>query len=267
MTTGMDLSSPIASGRTAEVYAVPGDQVLKLLKPGFDPQMLIVESAKTAAVRAAGGPAPGVKGLVEVGGRPGLLFERISGTSMLEVMLSDQDGAVGHAVAFADLHGDVLSSSVGGDLPDVKEYLADKIDHADLPLAQRTLVKDHMVGLPEGDATLHGDFHPGNILLAPDGPIAIDWGESSRGAAAADVARTLLLLTPESAEDVIQIPEGFAALVLEFARVYKKRCLERTATTIAEIEAWRLPVAAARISEGLPEQTKLLQVEVARLTS
>lgn len=268
MTTDVDFASgPIASGRTAEVYAVGGGQVLKLLKPGFDSRMLTVESAKTAAVHAAGGPAPGVAGLVEIGGRPGLLFERIHGSSMLEVILSDPAKAVGHAVAFAELHVDVLSASAGEDLPDVKEYLADKIDRADLPLAQRRLVKDHLVGLPDGEATLHGDYHPGNILLAPDGPTVIDWGEASRGAVAADVARTLVLLTPESAADAIPNPEGVAALVFEFANVYKKRCLQRTATTIAEIGAWRLPVVAARLSEGIAEQTNLLQVEVARLTS
>jgi len=249
------------------VYAVPGDRILKLLRSGFDPRMLIVESAKTAAVRAAGGPAPKVEGLIEVGGRPGLLFERIHGPSMLDVILSDQGEVTSQAMAFADLHADVLSSSDGGDFPDVKEYLAERIDGADLPLAQRTVVKDHMVGLPEGEATLHGDYHPGNILLAPDGPTVIDWGETSRGAAAADVARTLVLLTPESAAAVIPNLEGVAALVLEFAIVYTKRCLQRTATTIAEIESWRLPVVAARISEGVAEETELLQVEVARLTS
>ena len=125
-----------------------------------------------------------------------------------------------------------------------------------------------MVGLPYGGSTLHGDYHPGNILLAADGPIIIDWGEASRGAAAADIARTLLLLTSESAADVAPIPGGgVRARVVQFADAYTRLCLQQTATTAAEVEAWRLPVVTARVSEGIPEQTSLLQAEVARLTS
>ena len=134
----VDLSSgPIASGRTADLYAAGDGQVVKLLKPGFQPFMLEVESAKTAAVHAAGVPAPRVGDRVEVEGRPGLLFERIDGPTMLEVILSDLPNSDVFVVPFVNLHVDVFHSSVGDDLPDVKDYLVDKIDRADLPLSLR----------------------------------------------------------------------------------------------------------------------------------
>ncbi len=268
MISGAELSSNLlASGRTADVYAVDGSRVLKLLKPGFHPLMLAVESAKTAAVRAAGVPAPAVGDQIEVEGRPGLLFERIDGPTMLEVFLSDPGKAVDFAVPFTDLHVDFLNAPASEDLPDVKEYLADKIDRADLPLAQRAQAKDHMVGLPDGEATLHGDYHPGNILLAPAGPIIIDWGEAAKGAVAADVARTLILLSPESAADVVPNPDSVSGPIARFVTAYTNSCLHRTATTTADVEAWRLPVVAARVSEDIPEQINVLQAEVARLTS
>ena len=260
-------SGPIASGRTADVYPAPNGQVLKLLKRGFHPSMLATESDKTAAVHAAGVPAPRVGDRVEVEGRPGLLFESIDGPTMLEVALSDPRKMDDFVVPFVNLHVDVFNAPAGDDLPDVKDYLADKIDWADLPLDQRTRAKDHLVGLPDGTSTLHGDYHPGNILLAADGPVVIDWGEASRGAVAADVARTLLLLTPESAADVVPDPGSVTAHVVQFAKTYTELCLHQTATTIADVEAWRLPVVAARVSEGIPEQTGLLQAEVARLTA
>ena len=179
MISDMDLSSgPIASGRTADVYATPDGQILKLLKPEFHPFMLDAESTRTAAVHAAGVPVPRVGDHVEVDGRPGLLFESIDGPTMLEVALSDLDKMDGFVVPFTNLHVNVFNASAGNDLPDVKDYLAAKIDRADLPLAQRTQAKDHMVGLPDGASTLHGDYHPGNILLTADGPIIIDWGDA-----------------------------------------------------------------------------------------
>lgn len=259
-------SGPIASGRTADLYAGPNGQVVKLLKPGIHPSMLARESAKTAAVRAAGLPVPWVGDRVEIDGRQGLVFQRIDGPTMLEVILSDLEQSAVFVRPFANLHVSVFNAG-GHDLPDVKEVLADKIDGADLPLAQRTAAKDHLVGLPDGASTLHGDYHPGNILLGTDGPIVIDWGEASRGAVAADIARTLLLLTPESAADVVPDPEGVAAHVAQFATAYTTRCLQETSTTVADLAAWRLPVVAARLSEGIPEQTTSLQTEVATLTS
>lgn len=265
---GIDLTKdPIASGRTAEIFAVGDHQVLKLLKPGFDSRMLSVEIVKTAAVHAESELAPAVSGLIEVNGRPGLVLERIFGDSMLDSILSNQDRAMDHAVAFADLHAEILNVSSAKDLPSVKDFMADKIDNADLPLAQRTLAKDHMLGLPDGDATLHGDYHPGNILIAPDGAKVIDWGDASRGEAAADIARTMVLLTPESAAGAVPHPGTISAFISDFGNAYLKRCLQATIATIETITAWRLPVIAARLSEGIAEQSGLLQAEIATLAS
>lgn len=241
--------------------------MLKLLKPGFNSQMLIAESTKTAAVHVAGGPAPDVSDLVEIGGRPGILVERIRGTSMLDAILTNEDDSLSHVMAFADLHAQVLGTSVNTGLPDVKDFLASKIDNADLPVGQRTAAKNHMTKLPSGDATLHGDYHPGNILLTPNGPTVIDWGEASRGDAAADIARTLLLLTPEAASGAVPNPGNIASFVTEFADGYMERCTQTTAATINTVAAWRLPTVAARLSEGIAEETALLRAEVARLTS
>jgi hypothetical protein len=268
MSAAIDLpADPIAFGRTAEVFAVGDDRVLKLFKPGFDPRMLSVEFAKTAAVRSASGLAPAVYGLVDVDGRRGALFERVFGDSMLDSIMSSEDKALDGGVVLAELHGEILSSSSGKDLPGVKEFMAHKIDHADLPSAQRRSAKDHMMGLPNGGATLHGDFHPLNVLITSNGPRAIDWGEASRGDLAADIARTLILLTPESAAEVVAHPRNIASLVYTFADAYVKRCLQVTGATIETIAAWRLPVVAARLSEGITEQADLLHAEVARLTA
>jgi aminoglycoside phosphotransferase (APT) family kinase protein len=206
-----------------------------------------------------------VSGLIEVDGRPGVLFERVFGDSLLDSIMSNQDRAVDHAVAFADLHTEILNVSSAKDLPGVKEFMAGKIDDADLPMAQRTLAKDHMMGLPDGNATLHGDYHPGDILVTPDGPKVIDWGEASRGDAAADIARTMVLLTPESAAVAVPHPGTISTFISDFANAYIVRCLQVTSATIETITAWRLPVIAAWLSEGIAEQTGLLQAEVAKL--
>ena len=61
---------PIAEGRTAEIYAWEGNCILKLLRPGFPPGMILQEEYITDAIVAAGIVAPKTRGLIEVDGRP-----------------------------------------------------------------------------------------------------------------------------------------------------------------------------------------------------
>lgn len=48
----------------------------------------------------------------------------------------------------------------------------------------------------------HGDYHPGNIILSPRGPVVIGWITACHGNAVADVARTVLLFR------IGALPEG-----------------------------------------------------------
>ena len=72
--------------------------------------------------------------------------------------------------------------------------------HADL-LAQ-LMGRLHAI-LVVGGSVLHGDLHPGNVLLAANGPVVIDWTNSHIGPAAEDVAMTWLLLATS-------VPDGGA---------------------------------------------------------
>jgi hypothetical protein len=45
-----------------------------------------------------------------------------------------------------------------------------------------------------GDALLHLDLHPENVILTASGPMVIDWPNAARGNGAADVAHTWLVL-------------------------------------------------------------------------
>jgi aminoglycoside phosphotransferase (APT) family kinase protein len=47
---------------------------------------------------------------------------------------------------------------------------------------------------PDGSALLHGDLHPGNVILSKDGPVVIDWTNACAGPAGADLATAWLLI-------------------------------------------------------------------------
>ena len=45
-----------------------------------------------------------------------------------------------------------------------------------------------------GGSVIHCDFHPGNVVLSPGGPVVIDWTASRIGPPAEDVAQTWLIV-------------------------------------------------------------------------
>ncbi len=49
----------------------------------------------------------------------------------------------------------------------------------------RRIVKDRLLALDDGDAVLHGNSHPGNVIVSVDRPVVIDWLDASRGRAEA----------------------------------------------------------------------------------
>jgi membrane protease YdiL (CAAX protease family) len=75
-------SRPFAVGRTAEVYAVSSDEIVKVLKAGFDDEAEL-EAEIAARLDARGVPAPRFLGLTRQNDRPALRYERIDGPSML----------------------------------------------------------------------------------------------------------------------------------------------------------------------------------------
>jgi len=77
---------PIALGRTAELYAWNNDQVLKLFFDWFDLKNIQFEQHMAQTVHAAGLPVPAAGEIVQINGSYRLLYERVSGQNMWEVL-------------------------------------------------------------------------------------------------------------------------------------------------------------------------------------
>ena len=106
--------------------------------------------------------------------------------------------------------------------------------------------------LPTGDRLCHGDFHPGNVLLAEQGEVIIDWIDATCGNPLADVARSTMIALGSVASD--QIPNPFIkALVRLFHAIYIRHYFRLRPGGEREYRRWLPIVAAARLSEQIPE--------------
>jgi hypothetical protein len=84
--TTADPPRPIACGRTAEILPWHDGQVLKLFYDWVDPASIEYEARIARAIHASGLSVPAVGGLVSVVGRRGLVYQRIDGGNMLEML-------------------------------------------------------------------------------------------------------------------------------------------------------------------------------------
>ena len=259
----------IAEGRTAQVYALGDDRVVKVLRPGFPESQGKAEELAAKLADSAAIGAPAFFGTTRVDGRLALVYERVGGESMLD-RLTARSASIGWlGTTLGTLHAGMHQAS-GHALPPfraaIEAAVAGSTRHAGEGAARAALQR--VRGLPDGTAICHGDFHPGNVMMTASGPRVIDWLTASSGPPAADVARTLFLLRDS------QVPRGMpwlrrlriALLRRRFVGSYLAGYRSRRPLDLDEVAAWRLPTLVARLEEDIePEREHLLRLIDAEL--
>lgn len=244
----------LADGRTAEVFAWGDDQVIKLYRPGWKRRTVDFEYRQALASQQTGYRVPQVEQVIELDGRIGIIYQRVEGNTMLHVLMKRLYRLPHFARQMADLHAE-MHTKTARDLEPVHERLAGKISAvADFTDKEKHTLQTRLFQLPREEKLMHGDFHPDNILLTPNGPVIIDWIDATLGHPLADVARTVMIfrfgVPPE--EKVIRL------LIGRITRIYLRRYFKHSPYSQAELDAWIPVVAAGRLSEGISHEREPL---------
>jgi len=219
-----ELSPAFASGRDATIHAFGPDRVLRRTP---DPRDHTAEADVMELVRAAGFPVPQVfrRGPGE------MVMARIEGPTMLEDIEAHPWRIDRHARTLADLHARLHAI-------EAPEWLR--------PLR-----------VP-GSAVLHLDFHPGNVILSPSGPMIIDWSNAARGDPAADVALTWILMAAFERDDgpvTGSLPKRILTHVERRAEPWIRRRLVRTFVRASGLEAETRRVLGATADHRLADRS------------
>ena len=193
----MKIGQRLGTGNTAHVYEWGATEIIKVF---HDRQAAVHEATKEARNAKLIDQlfhlrAPRFTGVVEFEGKPALIYEKIVGPTMLRACIEPTFKSVSeHAKVMAQIQHELHQAKMEYS-PNLKRELAICISNAHaLSAEEKTIVLDKLETLPEGQALCHYDFHPGNIMLSPNGPIIIDWLNALVGNQAADLARTFMLL-------------------------------------------------------------------------
>ncbi|MEZ5184846.1 MAG: aminoglycoside phosphotransferase family protein [Candidatus Nanopelagicales bacterium] len=248
-----DLGAPVAIGRSAEVFAWPErDMVVKLFPADYDAGQIQVEAAACQEVVRQGLTPIGCHGTVQVDDAVGLLFDRVDGESLTKQAERNPLRTVSGARDLARLHAE-LHEAHTDQFPEIREVATAALGTPPLEFlrpGQRERAEQLIAALPAGDCILHLDFHTENVFAHGDGLAIIDWQTALRGAAAADVAMTKLLIrdaelwpgTPFLKRVLVQLVRR---LVLS---TYLSEYQRLTGMTSQQIDAWRVPVVVLRMS-------------------
>ncbi|MDO3686261.1 phosphotransferase [Micromonospora sp. C28ISP2-4] len=214
---GPEPATPLASGRTADVWLLSGRRVLRRYRDGGDVR---AEAEVMRYLHRAGYPVP----RVHRADGADLVLDRVSGPTLVEAF-----------------HAGTLAA------PEAARMLADLHDHLHALPALRSA--DPAVRI------LHLDLHPANVLLTATGPVVIDWTDSAEGPPALDRTTTAVILAEVAVAP--GHPLAAAAGELLSAYVAVSGPLDRLAEAVRRRAAGhapdpqRLPQAAELVTERI----------------
>ena len=254
------LGRPLGRGWSGEVYAYGPGRVVKLLRAGLPRGAAERQASLGEVVHRAGIPAPAVHGVVGIEGRFGVLFERVDGPTMLDVIKARPWLVLRFAALLGELHARIHRAPVAPDagLGRLADQLRRRIERvASLSDAARAAALDQLSRLdrrPGEPRLCHGDLHPGNVVLGPRGPVIVDWGGAALGPPAADVARTQLLILYGKTRPLVGGPKRLLLPPLRRAlfALPVRRYVARTGLDEREVAEWRLPVITGRMADFAP---------------
>ena len=149
-------ASVLASGRACVVYDLHDGTVLRRY---HDPTVCAEREAEVMRLAAAAGvPVPSVR----TAAGPDIRMDRVTGPTMLTALVERPAEAGRYGPLLAELHS--------------------RLDRVRPP------------GAAPGHGLIHGDLHPGNVVLSATGPVLLDWTNHRFAPRALDLAITWLIL-------------------------------------------------------------------------
>ena len=247
----------VAEGREAEIFEYGDGRVLRLYRGERPLEHAQAQAASLRFAAAAGIRVPAVHGVETVGDRHGIILERIDGDNLFVIAARNPWRVISLSGLTAQLHANMHSQTAPLALPPVRESYRREVASSGAPQEFIDAALESLDRVPDGDRLLHGDFHPGNIMLGDQGPVIIDWTGAARGSLEADFANSMLMLRLGEPPSFLPLLIRFFAL---FARSHMIRTYNRTYRKNIAVDeelfrAWQLPTAVAQFGkEGFGEK-------------
>ncbi len=248
----------VGAGRVAEVFAWSEGRIIKVQREAGTEAAVEREAAAQRAAADAGVRAPRVFGVEVVGGRPGLVMERIDGLDGLTAAQRRPWLLWRIGRDLGRLHRELGAVEAPASLPALNAHLPAILSASrHIPERAKPRLLELVASLPDGDRLCHLDFHPGNVIESESGPVVIDLASAMRGDPLADHANSLVLFEAGTLPPDAGLKDR--ALVAIGRGLMKRAYLSGYGPTdAASLRRWKAVAVAARLDEGIPEERRNL---------
>ena len=206
----------IARGVHSAVYEVGDKQIAKLCNPEISCEQVEREWTLSREARLLGVPSAETGEMIRCGNRYGILFEKIDGVTLGHAIAAEPERLPGFAEQYAALVKKLHRIRTGKTcFTELKTELRNKLPRLQkfCTEADLVLLEELTESIREENNLLHGDLHPGNIMVRDGELVLIDLAEMMRGNHKWDLAAIYrdLIIGPRFPSEALERSIGMKA--------------------------------------------------------
>lgn len=183
----------LGQGGNGTVYRLDDETIVKVYSAEHSLEVIDRERAYAKAAFVAGIPTAIAFDTVKVSGRYGVIYEAMNSDTLGHAITNEPERRDEYIMKYAQLAKKLHTTAISdGSVEALKDLLMKRADDPMLKefCTQEEIdtLKDIVSAMKDCDTLVHGDLHPGNIMLNNGELMLIDMGELTCGAPIYDLA-------------------------------------------------------------------------------
>ena len=205
----------IGKGGQGTIYRLDEETIVKLYQPGYDIEAIDKEREIAKKALIAGIPTAISFGTVKAGDSYGIIFEMMYSGTLSAAMKKDPENLPKYVKMYYDMFQELHQiHDEEGAFPKIKDSLHEQADRMGKWLNADEIKVLHELtdALKDSNTIIHGDFHPGNLMLHNNELLIIDVPSIKSGDAIYDLYTVFrdMISCPKSTPYMCEISQGMS---------------------------------------------------------
>ena len=205
----------IGRGGNGTVYRLDDEKIVKVYRSEHSLAYIERERQYAKAAFVSGIPSVIAFDVVRAGDSYGVVFEAMNSDTLSHVFTTEPEKRGEYLMKYVQLAKTLHTTPMADDtIATLKSLLYARLDDdymkENLTAEELAVLRSIVDAMKDVDTLVHGDFHPGNIMLQDGELMLIDMGEVTRGVPIYDVASVFrdLISAPKSNPDICRMSMG-----------------------------------------------------------